>query len=208
MSIEGNVKEEKQATRKQLRAKLSTLGDDYILQSSQKVANKLYQLPQYKESKGVACFLSMPKEFNTRPILEKIFMDGKSCYLPRVESVKDSAMVMVKAESLHDVDSFPPGKWNIPEPPRDGPTRLEALDPNSDLDLVIVPGLAFDRNNGRLGQGAGFYDRYLSKVKQFYSSKKIFLVGVTLDELVIENVPRDDNDMLMDIVLWPSKPNS
>eukprot|EP00960_Hanusia_phi_P040753 754632-Hanusia_phi.AAC.6 len=208
MSIEGNVKEEKQAIRKQLRATLSTLSDDYILQSSQKVASQLFELPQYKASKGVACFLSMPKEFNTRSILEKIFMDGKSCYLPRVESVRDSAMVMLKAESMQDVDSFPPGKWNIPEPPRSGPARLEALDSRSDLDLVIVPGLGFDYKNGRLGQGAGFYDRYLSRMKQTHVSKKVFLVGVTLDELMIESVPRDDNDMLMDVVLWPSKPNA
>jgi len=116
--------------------------------------------------------------------------------------------VMLKAESMADVDAFPAGKWNIPEPPRDGPSRVEALDETSGLDLFVVPGLAFDRKNGRLGQGAGFYDRYLAKameLKQGPDGGKLPLVGVTLDELMIDEVPRDDNDIAMKEVLWPSK---
>mmetsp|Transcript_16071 Transcript_16071/g.32153 ORF Transcript_16071/g.32153 Transcript_16071/m.32153 type:complete len:259 (-) Transcript_16071:185-961(-) len=202
-----SAKEIKAQLRKDLRAKLAVLDDAVILQNSALVANQLFEHPSYQQSKGVACFVSMPKEFNTRPMLERILKDGKSLYLPRVISVKERQMVMLKAFSLEDIDNFPKGKWGIPEPPTEGPVRVEALDENSDLDLFVVPGLAFDKQNGRMGQGAGFYDTYLSQAlaRSQARKEKLSLVGVTLDELMIESVPRDEHDILMDCVLWPSK---
>lgn len=114
-------------------------------------------------------------------------------------------MSMLEASSLADIDSFPPSRWGIPEPAREGPTRLEALEDGSQLDMVVVPGLAFDKMGGRLGQGAGFYDRYLAKLQELKGEGKLWLVGVTLDELMVERVPRDSLDFLMHHVLWPSK---
>lgn len=205
MSMAADLKATKQALRKDLRAKLADLDDEAILRASQAVAEKLFALPEYAQSKGVACFLSMPKEFNTRPILERIFQDGKRAYLPRVESVKEHTMSMLESSSLMDIDAFPPGRWNIPEPARDGPARVEACEDGSELDLIVVPGLAFDEKGGRLGQGAGFYDRYLAKVDECKGKGAVKLVGVTLDELMIAEVPRDDHDFVMHKVLWPSK---
>mmetsp|Transcript_56665 Transcript_56665/g.91742 ORF Transcript_56665/g.91742 Transcript_56665/m.91742 type:complete len:263 (-) Transcript_56665:175-963(-) len=204
----GDLKAVKQALRTELRARLAALEDDAIMHASEAVAQQLFALPEYAQSKGVACFLSMPKEFNTRPILERLFKDCKRVYLPRVESVKDHTMSMLEAASLADMDAFPPGRWNIPEPARDGPARVEALQDGSDIDLIVVPGLAFDIRGGRLGQGAGFYDRYLAKMQECKGKGTVKLVGVTIDDLIIAQVPRDDLDFLMDKVLWPSKPSS
>lgn len=201
----GDLKAEKQALRKELRARLAALDDETIRRQSEAVSRQLFALPQYAQSTGVACFLSMPKEFNTRTILERLFQDGKRVYLPRVESVKEHTMSMLEASSLADIDSFPPGRWGIPEPARDGPPRVEALEDGSQLEMVVVPGLAFDKLGGRLGQGAGFYDRYLAKMQECKGQGKVCLVGVTLDELMIDQVPRDNLDFLMHEVLWPSK---
>jgi len=202
---EDHAKAEKLALRKELRAKLASLDDDVILRASEAVAQQIFALPEYKKCKGVACFLSMPKEFNTRPIIERLFQDGKRVYLPRVESVKDHTMSMLEASSLADVDSFPPGRWNIPEPPREGPSRVEAREDGSELDLILVPGLAFDKGGGRLGQGAGFYDRYLAKIQECKGKGNVKQIGVTIDELMIDQVPRNEFDLSMDEVLWPSK---
>jgi len=210
MATADEVKQVKNALRKELRLKLSTLDDEYILRSSASVATQLFELPEYQHCKGVACFVSMPKEFNTQPILERLFQDGKSVYLPRVESIKDRKMVMLKASSMEDIAMFPKSKWGIPEPPNDGPPRVEALDDASDLDFFVVPGLAFDKHKGRMGQGAGFYDTYLERALSRSKKKgeKLSLVGVTLDELLVESVPRDVHDVVLDSVLWPSKPKS
>ena len=207
-----DVKEEKQALRTTLRARLAEMGDDEIARQSQVVADKVLSLPEYKSARGVACFLSMRKEFNTRPLVEAIIRDGKTLYLPRVESAKERTMSMLKAESIEDLDAWPKSKWGIPEPPKDGPPRLEALDEESDLDMVLVPGLAFDSELRRLGQGAGFYDRWLSRAMELRKLPSSFggamepikLVGVTLDDLMVPRVPTDKYDMLMDRVVCPS----
>jgi len=208
---EQTVTERKTALRTTLRKKLGELDDEYIKAQSEAVAAKLFALPEYKAARGVACFVSMPKEFGTRKILEGICADGKALYLPRVESVKERTMSMLKAEGMSDVDSWPAGKWGIPEPPKDGPPRLEALDEESNLDLVVVPGLAFDRQRRRLGQGAGFYDRWLARGLALREAPASFsggegplhLVGVTLDELMVDEVPTDDFDMLVSRVVSP-----
>ena len=195
----GDLNAQKQALRKELRGRLAALDDAEILRQSEAVSRRLFALPEYAQSTGVACFLSMPKEFNTRPILARLFEDGKRVYLPRVESVKEHTMSMLEASSLADIESFPPSRWGIPAPAR------EALEDGSQLDMVVVPGLAFDKIGGRLGQGAGFFDRYLAKLQELKGEGKLWLVGVTLDELMVERVPRDSLDFLMHHVLWPSK---
>ena len=195
----GDLNAQKQALRKELRGRLAALDDAEILRQSEAVSRRLFALPEYAQSTGVACFLSMPKEFNTRPILVRLFEDGNRVYPLRVKSAKEHTMSMLEASSLADIESFPPSRWGIPAPAR------EALEDGSQLDMVVVPGLAFDKIGGRLGQGAGFYDRYLAKIQQLKGEGKVWLVGVTLDELMVERVPRDSLDFIMHHVLWPSK---
>eukprot|EP00658_Telonema_sp_P-2_P002876 TRINITY_DN11059_c0_g1_i1.p1 TRINITY_DN11059_c0_g1~~TRINITY_DN11059_c0_g1_i1.p1 ORF type:complete len:244 (+),score=44.46 TRINITY_DN11059_c0_g1_i1:93-824(+) len=185
----------KNALRKTHRSKLRSMSDEDILEASRAVAVRLSEMPEYQQSTAVGCFLSMPKEFNTRPLLELIFQDGKRCFVPRVESVESSLMSMLEAESLRDIDGFERGAWDIPEP------RSHRAEGSNEMELLLVPGLAFDRAGGRMGQGAGFYDRYLGRVEK--NDKLITLIGVTLDELMVEQVPRDEFDSLMHWVLSP-----
>jgi 5-formyltetrahydrofolate cyclo-ligase len=202
-----SIASKKSGLRQHLRSTLANLSDEKILEGGRIVAGQLFTLPQYKSSRAIACFVSMPKEFNTAPILEGIFRDGKDCFLPRVESIKDRQMVLLRAESLASIAAWPKTKWGIPEPPRDGPALPEALDEDT-VDLYVVPGLAFDRAGGRLGQGAGFYDRYLARALEGRRARGLpppLLVGVTLDELLVEEVPCDAHDLRMDVVLYPSK---
>jgi 5-formyltetrahydrofolate cyclo-ligase len=201
------ITSKKASLRQTLRAALAELPDERILNSSRIVADQLFELPQYKTSRGIACFVSMPKEFNTMPILEGLFRNGKDVFLPRVESIKERQMVLLRAFSMADISSWPKTKWGIPEPPRDGPVRAEALDAAT-VDIFVVPGLAFDRGGGRLGQGAGFYDRYLARALEARRAAGLpapLLVGVTLDELLVEEAPCDAHDLRMDMVLYPSK---
>ena len=127
---------------------------------------------------------------------------------PQVEDVKTRKMSVVEAFSLADVDSFPKSNWNIPEPPRDGPPRADALEVG--LDLVVVPGLAFDADGGRLGQGAGFYDAFLDALEKAAApSPSTIGVGLALQHLPSERdelpdrVPREAHDRVLDVVLGP-----
>ena len=145
----------------------------------------------------------MPGEFDTRPLLEAAFADRKRVFLPRVEDVARRRMSVLEAFSLEDVDAFPRSNWGIPEPPRDGPDRADAA--AAGVDLVVVPGVAFDADRGRLGQGAGFYDTFLAALPG-----EPFCVGVGLGrqflpqpDLAWAAVPREAHDRVLDLVLGP-----
>lgn len=97
---------------------------------------------------------------------------------------------------LRDTAELRPGTWRIPEPPldrRDDATRSAAI---ADLDLIVVPGVAFDRNGGRLGNGAGYYDRLLSRVRA-----DCLLVGICYESQMMSAVVTEPHDIFMDYVI-------
>ena len=138
-------------------------------------------------------------------------------------------------ESAMFYDNWPRNKWGIPEPPL--PSSITTTTTNNtnindgiakpgDIDLLIVPGLAFDSNGHRLGQGKGYYDRFIAKMRCQEKEKKPLLVGVCLEEQFLDTIPDgldlgsdkgegsssrsgiipiSEHDYLMDMVITPSK---
>ena len=99
--------------------------------------------------------------------------------------------------SLHFalLDELLPGSFGIPEPEADLPLVNMA-----DIDLILVPGVAFDRQGGRLGYGKGFYDRLLSR-----SAKLPLLVGISFDETLYDKVPSEPHDIKMNYIVTPTQ---
>jgi 5-formyltetrahydrofolate cyclo-ligase len=106
--------------------------------------------------------------------------------------------------------SWPRNKWGIPEPP----SQFVDVAKRGDIDLLVVPGLAFDGEGQRLGQGKGYYDRFISTIQdEKEEAKKPLLVAVALTpqfigqeenaEKKIRVVPALDHDIKMDIVIIP-----
>jgi len=186
---------------------------------SNQVFHQLFQLPQYQSASTIGFFLSMPHgEIQTRDAIQRMVCeDGKTLYVPRVGlDFELCDMDLVRCESGDTTssssnseegsklfyDSWPTNKWGIPEPPS---SNTNIATPG-DIDLLIVPGLAFDRNLHRLGQGKGYYDRFIAKMTDG-DKKKLVLVGVCLDEQFLEeeSIPISNHDFVMDMVLTPSK---
>jgi len=149
-----------------------------LLSNSNQVFSRLFELPQYKHAKSIGFFLSMPSgEIQTKHAIQQIVKDGKVLYVPRVGldfELCDMDLIRCDTSSctatVDDAicgdsgvgstanaddggtmfyDSWPRNKWGIPEPPL---TTTNVAKPG-DIDLLIVPGLAFDTNGHRLGQG-------------------------------------------------------
>ena len=204
--------------------KINTANLNLTTQSNQ-VFHQLFQLPQYQSASTIGFFLSMPHgEIQTRDAIQRMVgRDGKTLYVPRVgldfelcdmdlvrcETSGTTATTVDASSSSSDklfYDNWPTNKWGIPEPP---PSNTNIATPG-DIDLLIVPGLAFDCNLHRLGQGKGYYDRFIAKMKRGEKDtdkKKLLLVGVCLDEQFLEeeSIPISDHDFIMDMVLTPSK---
>lgn len=136
-----------------LRAAL-TVGDRE--RKSQKIHALLSALPEFQQAKTIMSFLNFRDEVDTTLLAEEILDSGKRLILPRCAPQG----VLIPAE-IHDLkEDIEPGKWEIREPKKEG---LSQADPK-DIDLIIIPGAAFDRQGNRLGYGGGFYDRFLNRL--------------------------------------------
>ena len=205
-----SVVDRKKALRKQVRARLKELDKDTIQQQSQKVWDKLFAIPQYQAAKSVGLFLSMPKgEIDTDPALKHAMDHQKKIYVPEVgKNFELADMELLEVVVPADQEglfhkNWPRNKGDIPEPPPDMP--IITAKPG-DIDVLVVPGLAFDRNGDRLGQGKGYYDRFIERMCKDKDTKAPFLVAVGLQaQLVDENIPIAQYDRRMDMVLLPEE---
>lgn len=144
-------------------------------------------------------FLSMHDEVRTEEILRDLFARGKTCFIPKYQT-QGSHMDMLQLHSMQDMDSLPLTSWNIKQPSDEDLTRAEAL-ATGGLDLILMPGLGFDQSGNRLGRGKGFYDSYLERCIR-HPRGKPYTIALAFKEQLCQEIPVDDNDMLIDEVLY------
>ena len=163
------------------------------------VFHRLFQLRQYASANSVGIFLSMPLgEIQTTSAITRMIKDNKSLYVPRVGLNFDIAdMDMIRCDEYIQTflsslsskqiddnnssnnnkkmfyDDWPRNKWGIPEPPvKNDDSALPVAKPG-DIDILIVPGCAFDKVGRRLGHGKGYYDRFIAKNRIEYDNSII-----------------------------------
>ena len=145
----------------------------------------LIALAPYRSAATVLWYVSMPAELATVPGIEAALADGKRVAVPWCDG-DDLGLWRLEA-----VSELEPGTWGIPEPPparRGEPGRRIAAEA---IDLVVVPGLAFDRRGRRLGHGKGYYDRLLAR-------SPAARAGLCFDAQVFPEVPAGPRDAVMD----------
>lgn len=145
----------------------------------------LIALPSYRSAETVLWYVSMPSELATAPAIEAALAQGKRVVVPWCDGEE---LGLWRLESMHELV---PGTWGIPEPPparRGDPARRIAPEA---IELVVVPGLAFDRYGRRLGHGKGYYDRLLVR-------SPAVRAGLCHDAQVFPEVPAGPRDALMD----------
>jgi len=199
----------KSMLRRKVKSKLKLLSPEQFTMQSKAVCQKFLSLDIYHNSKDICIYLSMKSECNTNPILQQIFKDKKRCFVPRIPD--NERMLMLEAYSMDDISSFPKNKWGIPEPNEDdvdGNNRAEASDKDGRLDIIIIPGVAFDLTGRRLGHGKGYYDRYITNLKDTryatdQQSAFPSLVALALTPQIVDQVPTEEHDQLMTHVLFP-----
>lgn len=151
--------------RKEMKTLLKTLSPVDIQEQSAAITAKVLALPAVRSSRCPCVFLSMPQEIDTSNLIQEFFNNGPSIYLPKVYGKKSGDMTMVKVSRYEDILAFPKNAWGIPEPEID----IEQVTDNhlEEIDLVIMPGVAFDGNCARLGHGKGYYGKLLFTLPLF-----------------------------------------
>ena len=132
-------------------------------------------------------YMAMPSEPDLGPVIAEILARGKALVLPRCEEG-----CRLSARRVNSLERLIPGAFGIPEP---GPEHPEA-DPE-EIDLVLVPGMAFDRAGRRLGRGKGYYDRFYAGIK----GKKPMLLGICYDFQISSGIPVEEHDITADVII-------
>ena len=158
------------------------LPSDEAKRRSKEVLSHLLSHPVYKNSRTVHTYISLDDEVDTWPLISRALDDGKRVVVPVVSG---DDMVHCEVDSSSE---FVRGRFGLWEPKHRREVDVE------ELDLVIVPGVAFDRRGYRLGFGRGYYDRFLSQV----SAPK---VGLAFDFQVVPRIPEDPHDQRLDYLV-------
>jgi 5-formyltetrahydrofolate cyclo-ligase len=178
---------EKNALRAVQRRRLAELGAEERGERSQNLLARLPALPAWKAARSVLLFAPLPEEPDLDLLWTNGGLAGKECAYPRVAGKQ---MQLWRVRSLADLQAA--ARWGLREPAVEGSVSV-GLD---ECDVVLVPGLAFDRRGARLGRGGGFYDRLLAGRRG-----GTFLVGVAFAFQIVPEVPVAAHDVIMDAVV-------
>lgn len=179
---------DKKSIRTNILAKRDCITDDAKKIKDEKIRVWFSVQSEYIDAKSVMFFVSFRSEPDTLVMIEAALSEGKKVIVPRV----DKALGELVIYEIKNLNELKPGYMKILEPDVND-ERLVL--PNS-LDLIVMPGAAFDSSGGRIGYGGGFYDRFLTKI-----TVKPPLVALAYVEQIVDRVPIESHDIKVDKVI-------
>lgn len=179
----------KRALRRKIIAARNRLSSQEIAEKSKAIATRLFSLPAFKRAEVVMFFLSYGSEVNTIGMAKEAMSNGKQVVAPLTVPKRRELIPSL----LKNFDSdLAPGLRGIPEPRLD---RLRPVDPK-EIDLLVVPGVAFDEKGNRMGYGGGYYDRFFERLRP-----GVPLVAICFELQVIDEVPVAEWDQPVDFII-------
>ena len=201
-----NVSKLKTKIRQEVLSKRRSLTTDDIRDRSGVICRKFVDLKQFQQCKTILIYVSMPGEVQTRNLFQEGFEQGKLMAVPIVQ--KDGNPLLLSTlsdrhvtELFFDETNAKYEKWTktgfgILEPSHETIKSINV----SKIDLIIVPGLGFDRTGMRLGFGAGHYDRLLAERR-----KTTITISVAFDFQIFSEIPSCDHDQRVDMIITESE---
>ncbi len=182
---------DKTTLRNKVKEALSTMSDNTYHSQSLAIVKKVLQEPYIIEANTIGLTISNKPEVDTFLLIEELWQLGKKVAVPKCQP-------KTREMSFYAIDSFAQLEivyMHLREPI---PERCEFVDAN-EMDVILVPGVVFDRYGYRIGYGGGYYDRYV------LNYKKGKLLSMLFDEQIIDRVPTEEHDCPVDIIVTPSK---
>ena len=198
----------KEIIRQRIRERRKRLSPAWIRQTSTKTQRLVQNLDEWKNANRICCYLALPREVQTQLLIKASWNAGKRVCVPafrKTDGHYDLAW-------LRQDETLTTGYGSVPEPAepdwvaarrskircseehaKSGTWRKE----QDSVDLVIIPGVAFDRSGGRLGHGRGHYDRLLM-LKVLAGA---FKLGIAFEFQLLDEVPAEAHDIQMDAVV-------
>ena len=175
---------DKKELRRKIREQKRAMTPQQVEETSRKLGVKFAATQAYKNAKTIYGYLPYNQEVRTWDALAKAMADGKAVAVPKVYGDE------MKFIYITDFSQIETGYCGIPEPVTDGPVAEDKTA------LVLMPGLAFDREGHRIGYGGGFYDRFLSSEPDHPT------LALCYDFQIRETLPTEEFDIPVDTVIW------
>lgn len=177
----------KKVIREDIIKKRDNISLDIKIEYDISIFNKLINSEAYKNSNKIFTYISFGNEIDTKEFIKYALNDGKEIYVPKTDKVNKEMM----AVRIHSLDNMIEDNWGILEPKYIDEEKI-----CEDFDLIIIPGLAFDRNGNRIGYGGGYYDKYFSKIKNINNK-----VALAYDFQILDNIQSEIHDIKVDYII-------
>jgi 5-formyltetrahydrofolate cyclo-ligase len=178
---------DKNTLRQEIKKRLVQMDKKDRIAKSKQICGRILESDVFRDASVVMMYLSLPHEVDTTPLVLNAWQQGKIVAVPRI-SWEQRHMIPVEIKSLET--GLKTEKQGLRTPTNGVPV------PFDEIDLIITPGLGFDRHGNRLGRGGAFYDK-------FFSHPKISAArwGVAFSEQLCDQIPHDDSDVPIDAVV-------
>nr|WP_245975368.1 5-formyltetrahydrofolate cyclo-ligase [Oceanobacillus chungangensis] len=176
----------KSELREKMISKLENIAADKKREIEGQLADNLFQSEAWQRAKSIGITISQGMEWNTQPIIEKAWEQGKDVYVPKCLP-KEKKLIFYRFESYDQLEVV---YYNLQEPKADETLKAE----KDAIELLLVPGLVFDGRGYRIGFGGGYYDRFLTD----FPNRTISLAAVFQ---LIDQVPREVYDIPVEQII-------
>nr|WP_295607255.1 5-formyltetrahydrofolate cyclo-ligase [uncultured Terrisporobacter sp.] len=166
---------------------------DFIKHNSDIITDKLLNLDCIKNAKNIMLYLDFNNEVSTDSLIKKLLNLGKIVSSP-ITLKEERKLIPSQITDLKNGIQY--GAYNIREPKPECSPAINI----KDLDVVIVPAVAYDKNCYRLGYGGGFYDRFLENLR-----KDAVTIGIAFDLQIFDEVPKEAHDAQLDYIVTESR---
>ncbi len=172
-----------------MRARLVSISSSEARRAGESAAQRLSAWSTWQDASTVALFWTLPGEVDTQPLIDRAYAEGRQVVLPRM--IEGATLAFAAVEATDDLRI---GRHGVLEP--DARSAVRRLSPDT---VVLVPGLAFDREGRRLGRGAGYYDRALADYAA--AAARPCFIGLAFGDQIVDDVPIGPRDVRMDGVV-------
>ena len=175
----------KKKIRKEILALRRAMPIDLLEEKSRKIAEKVKSHPAYQQADTVLAYIDSKGEVQTKAIIEDAWAKGKKVAVPKVHG---DIMEFYLISSYEQLEA---GAFGILEPME----SCEVVTNVPEKAVVLMPGVAFDRNGNRIGYGKGYYDKYFSKYPESYK------IALAFSMQIVDKIPADEFDIKADCVI-------
>lgn len=205
-----NTKENKNILRKTILNARDAMEQSEVIRKSKIIIDKLMSMEAWKDSNVIMSYVNFKNEVITIDFIKKSLSEGKRVAVPLVTQISKEDCSQSKARKvekmiipceIYNLDTdLERSSFGILEPKKDKRREIDVRD----IEMIIVPGIAFDINKNRLGFGAGYYDRFLKSIRQKHQEntrRHNLTIGIAFEEQLVDTVPVEVHDVPLDIII-------